>query len=664
MLDHDERHHPETNDPQTPAQDSNPSQPLHLEPADAPAAVSQEETDAPQERSEPTAGEAHASDHIPADMGEAHAESHVASDSEPPADSTLTEEAALRDAEPSVQAQAELAAEAARWGYVADDGTIRLRATETSPERTVGTMKGQNPDAALAFFGLKLRQIADKVAALERDWEHQEEKTRFLGRIQTLLGWVPGADALGDLEGLTARLERLRAEAQTHADENLRRKEELCARAEQLRDSTDWKSTAEAIKALQAEWKTIGPVVPREHHNELWERFRSAGNHFFERRHEHFERIETEHKENLRIKEDLCVRAEALATRVGELGPASDWKATAEGFKALQAEWKAAGPLPKAKNDALWDRFRKANDLFFDRRQAHFADVDREHQENLQRKLALCEKAEELAASDDWKETTEAFKALQAEWKTLGPVPKDQNDAVWERFRKSADTFFERRQERFGQLEKDQKENLRRKQALVEEAEKLSTSLDFKVTSEALKALQAQWKAVGPVPRAKGEALWERFRKANDQFFERRSAYFSQRDQERERNREEWLSRLRESHGRKQEQISRMRETIAHDEEVLRRGANPDVERRLASKRSRLEELQADLREIETKLAEPAATTATAAVPSGTAASPGDAAPLPSDAADSADPADVADPAETSGSAEASTAPDDVPVEP
>ena len=439
-----------------------------------------------------------------------------------------SEESEAQVEERPVAERAALVAAGEQWGLVDEEANVRVKERDGSPGRVVGKMKGQNPASALGFFALKFQQITEKVDALEREMEGEAVKTRFLGRLNSMLQWIPRASALGDFDALVARVEALRADAQAQSESNRQRKEDLCRRAEELSESSEWKNTAEAVKALQAEWKTVGPVVPRDDDQALWTRFRAAGNRFFERRNEHFDRVEKEQKENRRRKEDLCQRAEAL------LADTSNFKTTAEAFKALQAEWKSIGPvLPRERNTALWERFRKANDQFFDRRQSHLEQLGRDQEENLRRKLELCEQAEALRDSEDWRAAADGFKALQAEWKTIGPAPKEHHESIWERFRAAADAFFERRKEHFGQTEKEQKENLRRKQALADQAERLSTSLDFKATTEALKALQAEWRTIGPVPRDKADALWERFRGANDRFFARRSAYFEQRDQER-----------------------------------------------------------------------------------------------------------------------------------
>ena len=320
---------------------------------------------------------------------------------------------------------------------------------------------------------------------------------------------------------------------------------------------------------------------------------------------------------NLARKEELCARAEALSE-------SSEWKATAGAVKALQAEWKTIGPVPKERSTELWERFRKAGNHFFERRQAHFQDRQRELGENLQKKEALCVQAEEICSSTEWKTTSESIKALQAQWKEIGPVPRDQAEAIWQRFRKANDQFFEHRQAHYEQVEKESKENIRKKEDLCRRAEELCTSTSFKETGEALKELQAEWKAVGPVPKQKSEALWKRFRGSMDQFFARRTSWYEDREKGREQRKSELKDRLQETRTYKQEQLERLRESIGRDDENLTRwrsrleGLRPgphadetraeldgkiaEVDARVATKRLRIVELEKDISEIEAKL--------------------------------------------------------------
>jgi DNA repair exonuclease SbcCD ATPase subunit len=448
-------------------------------------------------------------------------------------------------AAPEESVLAEFAPLGAEWGYVDEEGNVRQKGGEQGADRIVGPSAGQTAERALGLFAYKFQQITDKVDSLERDVQRAADKSRFLGRIHSMLQWVPQADALGDFDALVARLQQLEEQSQEQLTAHLALKEALCERAVALQDSSEWNKTTEALKSLQAEWKAIGAV-------------------------------------------------------------------------------------PKEQAEAVWGRFRGAMDHFFARRKAYFDDISQEHQANLARKAELCERAEGLKDSEEWNQTAEALKALQAEWKAIGPVPKDQAETVWSRFRGAMDQFFERRKGHFNQIERELRDNLRSKEALCEKAEGLAESTDWRETSEALKNLQAEWKAIGPVPRKKSDALWQRFRGAMDQFYSRRAAASGAGGGGgRERGGgggggSEWRLRLQETLERKQEQAERIRESLQRDEENLSRWqetlanlrpggraaevrAGLDekigaVEGKRASKQSRLQELEEALREIEGRL--------------------------------------------------------------
>ena len=332
--------------------------------------------------------------------------------------------------------------------------------------------------------------------------------------------------------------------------------------------------------------------------------------------------------ERERQLEENLQRKEALITRAEELKESTEWKATADEIKRLQAEWKKIGPVAKERSQELWDRFRAPANYFFEQRQGHLGKLREEQEENLRKKEALCVRAEELASSAQWKSTAEALQALQAEWKTIGPVPREHGDPIWKRFRKSLDEFFGRRQEHYARLRKEQEENLRKKEALCVRAEELSQSTQWKATSEAIKALQAEWKAVGPVPQKKADAIWKRFRGSIDVFFERQAAYFENRNQNRDQRDSDRRDQMLDALERKREQTLRLRESLARDEENvtrwqatltnLRPGPNVDetrtgleakivdVESRMGEKRARLDELEKSIREIAAKLSAPA----------------------------------------------------------
>jgi hypothetical protein len=218
---------------------------------------------------------------------------------------------------------------------------------------------------------------------------------------------------------------------------NVPRQEALIARAEALLAEPDEAKLGDRLKELQNEWRNVGPV-PQKKSRELWERFKAACDKVYERVKVTRARANEEMLANLARKEALCERVEALAE-------SDDWEKTAEEIKQLQNEWRRIGPVPRKKSDAVWKRFRAACDRFFERRKPHLDEMLAELTQNLEKKEALCVKAEALAESSDWKETSLQLRDLQREWRNIGAVPRKDVQTINKRFRAACDRFFERR---------------------------------------------------------------------------------------------------------------------------------------------------------------------------------------------------------------------------
>ncbi len=226
---------------------------------------------------------------------------------------------------------------------------------------------------------------------------------------------------------------------------------------------------------------------------------------------------------NVQVQEELCGKMEALIP-LADTEPAK----AAEEMRQLQEKWKPVAAAPRSQGEALWTRFKAAQGQVYEKCKDFFAEQAVERQEALKKKEELCARAEALSDSTDWVRTADAMKALQAEWKAIGPVTRGREKAIWERFRKACDGFFTRRQADMKQRKSDWGDNLSKKEALITEAEQLAQSTNWEQASARLKALQVEWKTIGPVKKSKSDQVWERFRAACDLFFER----FKNRDQE------------------------------------------------------------------------------------------------------------------------------------
>ena len=276
------------------------------------------------------------------------------------------------------------------------------------------------------------------------------------------------------------------------------------------------------LKDVKLAIGTMGPLPTKQDRDDLTVRLQAVRTSLAPRIQEMRESEEWKRWANVQVQEELCTKMEALIT-IAEADPE---KAASE-MKQLQERWKPVAAAPRSQATTLWTRFKAAQDQVYEKCKDFFAQQNVERVENLKKKTALAEQAEALQDSSDWVKTADAIKQLQAEWKTVGPVSRGHERAIWERFRAACDKFFTRRQEDLKQRKHDWTENLRRKEALVAEAEQLAQSSEWEKAAARIKQMQVEWKSIGPVKRSKSEAIWDRFRAACDLFFER----FKNRDQ-------------------------------------------------------------------------------------------------------------------------------------
>ncbi|MDQ7008010.1 MAG: DUF349 domain-containing protein [Acidobacteriota bacterium] len=335
---------------------------------------------------------------------------------------------------PSARAEGSLSP----WCRIDDEGRIHQQGSEVLDNRVVGRLEGRAPHVALAFFEERFKLLERNVEELEEQFRAAENKGKFSERTERLIARVRTADAIGDFDGLMRRLTNLRGAVRAYQDAMRERKASLCEQAEALADSTAWAATTDKLRALQAEWKTLGSST-RADDEALWARFRGAMDVFFARRDEDRARRQQERESARRLKEELCARAEALAE-------SSDWEATARLQEELMEGWKKAGWAGKGPDEALWERFRTARAAFFDRRRAHRSQRKEELESNYRRKDELCKAAEALVDSDDLPAACEEAKQLQARWKAIGPVPRAVSETQWKRFRAACDQLFRRAQ--------------------------------------------------------------------------------------------------------------------------------------------------------------------------------------------------------------------------
>lgn len=322
------------------------------------------------------------------------------------------------------------------WGYVNDQGQIWQKDCPLLKGRVVGQIFPGREEETFAKLAARFQELCKYYDELAEESSQVENKPRFLSKIYELLEFIPDADALGDFNDLLSRLHQLKADVETELDENYRVKQQICAQIEAWARTEDWKVASEEVKELQEQFKESGPVAePRS--DEIWNTYRAAADRFYEARKQAFEEQDKIREKNLQLKEDLCAKAE-------ELSLSDNWKEAAEALKQLQSEWKATGPVPREKADALWNRFKEATDAFFNRRQEYFQRKDQERVDNLWKKEEICAEVEKLAALKSFQGARERVIELQQEWKTIGPVPREKEDDIWGRFKTACDNYFQK----------------------------------------------------------------------------------------------------------------------------------------------------------------------------------------------------------------------------
>ena len=287
----------------------------------------------------------------------------------------------------------------------------------------------------------------------------------------------------------------------------------LCEQAEALAVEPSIVEAFHKLQKLHDEWREIGPVA-NEYKELLWERFKAASSRINKQHQEYFETIKQEQVKNLELKTELCQTTESLAEQ--PYTSRKEWNKASDKLLEIQKVWRTIGFAPKKDNTRIYERFRAACDRFFEAKREFYAGVKTEMEHNLQLKNEICEAAEALQNSDDWKHATDELIALQAKWKEVGAVSRRYSDQVWKRFRAACDKFFERKSQHFAGVENEYEANLQKKLALIEEMK----AADIKTGGyEMIKEFQRRWSEVGYVPIKQKEAIQKKYKEAVDVMF-------------------------------------------------------------------------------------------------------------------------------------------------
>ena len=461
----------------------------------------------------------------PAPAEEAPAEEPAVEETAPveeaPAEEPAAEEPAPAEEAPA--AEEETAEEPARPVYETKEQVVdRLR--EIQDENNGGD-KNELDLLKQVFYKLhKAAQMAARNAFIEEGHDPEDWRAE-----------VDGAEE--NFKAIMASIRQRRAEIAESVErqkaENLEKKQAIIDRIKEMATTPEEVSQHfDEFKSLQAQWKELG-AVPAEKATEIWKNYQHYVEQFYDLLKLNIEAREYDFKKNLSAKEHLIELAEKLAEE-------EDVIVAFNKLQGLHAEYKEIGPVAKDLRDQIWERFKAASTVINKRHQEHFESIKAREEENLQKKTALCEKVEDIKLDEittfaQWEEKTKEVIALQAEWKTIGYASHKQNTVIFDRFRTACDHFFTAKAEFYKTIKDGQNENLAQKRHLVEEAEALQDSTEWRKTADRLIDLQKQWKTIGAVPRKYSEQLWKRFTTACDKFFEAKNeATAGQRAEEKE----------------------------------------------------------------------------------------------------------------------------------
>ena len=325
-------------------------------------------------------------------------------------------------------------------------------------------------------------------------------------------------------KGVYANYKRERAEFNRQQD--AQREDNFVAKQAVIEDlqalvekQEDVSSTFPAFRELQNRWREIGPV-PATKFRDLNDTYQFYVEKFYDMVKINRDLRDLDFKKNLEAKQEFCEAAEKLAEDDNVV----------EAFRELQKlheQWKEYGPVAKEYRDSIWDRFKAATAVINKKYQAHFEGQKEKQQENLEEKTKLCEQVEAIAekevkSSGEWNQLSTEIEDIQKKWRTIGFATKKENQKIYDRFRAACDKFFARKREYYSQFKDSMNENMEKKLSIIEKVEALKDSKEWKKTTEAIIALQKEWKEIGAVPRKKSEQLWKRFRAACDEFFAER----------------------------------------------------------------------------------------------------------------------------------------------
>jgi len=365
--------------------------------------------------------------------------------------------------------------------------------------------------------------------------ELEEKKKQFLKEGGELIDFMPGDDPLElKLKGLLQKFKKKKTDyikiLEANKYENLKEKYEIIEEIKYLVNREEsLHLTFQEFRDLQNRWKVVG-MVPQQKLKDLWETYHHHVEKFYDYVKINKELRDLDLKKNQEAKIKLCEKAEEIILD-------SNIDSSYDILQKYHDQWREIGPVPRESKTELWERFREITSKINKKHHLYYQDIKDKQKKNLEDKTKLCEQVEEINEQSDikiprnWEKTANEIKKLQKVWRTIGFAPRKHNNNIYKRFREACDTFFLAKRNFYTEHKEVQSINLKLKAELAVQVEELQNSEEWKQTTDTLIKIQRQWKEIGPVPRKNSEKIWKRFRAACDKFFERKSEYYSNRDE-------------------------------------------------------------------------------------------------------------------------------------
>lgn len=432
-----------------------------------------------------------------------------------------------------LEQEAELAAHLAE-GKDAESFLPSLDPTEEEFKTMMNTVRERKAALAAAEEEERNKNLTRKLALIEElntisaDTDNVNRAFPRVKEIQAEfkeIGEVPATEATDLWKNYQAAVEQFYDQLKVNKDlrdydfrKNLELKTLLCEEAEKLNDEEDIVLAFKRLQNLHDEWRQTGPVA-KEVREEIWARFKDASTLVNKKYQGFFEERKARELENEKAKTEICERVEALD--FSSLKTYSAWDEMTKQILAAQEDWKKLGFASRKANNALFTRFRSVCDRFFTLKAEHYREMKEELATNLAKKTALCEKAEALKDSTDWKKTADELVRLQKEWKTIGTVPKKHSDNIWHRFQAACDAFFESRKANLSESRAAEQVNLKAKREIIAALKEIPLDANRAEMMPKVKELQAKWQTIGHVPMREKDKLYDEYRAACDALYNR-----------------------------------------------------------------------------------------------------------------------------------------------